>query len=101
MTRIARDELEIGEPLVRRRLDEQFSQWADLQLRPLDPTGKTSTPTPTSSKACGWASPCRHRSHRWRVPSVVLIDFRSDPDETGRRNSDRAMRQHRRWREAV
>jgi hypothetical protein len=34
-------ELEIGEPLVRRLLDEQFPQRADLPLRQLDPTRKT------------------------------------------------------------
>lgn len=41
MTRMHEDELEIGEPLVRRLLDEQFPQWADLPLRRLDPTGET------------------------------------------------------------
>lgn len=33
------DELEIDEPLVRRRLADEFPEWADLPLRRVEPAG--------------------------------------------------------------
>jgi aminoglycoside phosphotransferase (APT) family kinase protein len=39
MPRMHIDELEIDEALVRRLLDEQFPEWHDLPLRPIEPAG--------------------------------------------------------------
>jgi aminoglycoside phosphotransferase (APT) family kinase protein len=39
MARMHVDELEIDEALVRRLLDEQFPQWVDVPLRPIEPRG--------------------------------------------------------------
>jgi len=39
MTRMHTDELEIDRTLVRRLLDVQFPDWADLPLRPIEPAG--------------------------------------------------------------
>lgn len=39
VARMHADELEIGEALVRRLLAEQFPEWADLPLNPVEPSG--------------------------------------------------------------